>query len=156
MSDEVVEEIQDPQGLPAVQDPEALLKAYNKAKADLVALREKENEARAELDKLRSETDPDNWRKRAVQEAVKAQLANGGVKDPARVMKLIDLEGVDFNDKDELDGLEDRLTDAKTEFPEVFDSKRRAGSNSADIHTKKEAKVQENPLKAAVSKALTK
>src|SRR6478609_2424471 len=139
-----------------IRDPQGLLAAYEQAKADLVALREKEKEARAEIERIKAEYLPsegadDKWRTRAKNEAVKNALAAQGIKNPERVLRLLDLEDLDFNDADELDGLEDRITKAQSEFPEVFDAKTRAGKSRADIHAQGAAKQQLTGSQAQVA-----
>lgn len=142
-----------------IKDPEALIKAYNKAKEDLVALRnankelEKAKRDLAEALEARSDEQINKWRDRAVKQAAKAALEGEGIKDAERILKYVDLSGVDFDDNDALTGLDDSLSGVKSDFPELFDAKRRAGSQSVDIHASG-GTTKVDPFRASIHSAL--
>lgn len=120
-----------------IKDPAGLLKAYEKAKNDLVELRNTLKEAQGELATLRESTSPEEvakWKERAIRQAAKTAIESEGIKGADRLMKYLNLEGVDFDENEKLTGLDDKLGEVKKDFPELFDAKRRAGSQSADIH----------------------
>ena len=141
-----------------VRDPQGLLAAYEKAKKDLVELREERAALQKEFDEYKEENSPDTvgkWRNRSISRDVKMRLESEGIKDADRVLKYLDLEGLDYDDKDQLVGFDDRLTEVKKDFPELFDVKRRAGRSSADIHADNPADLKEDPFRAQVRAALT-
>lgn len=144
MSDEV--EIKDPQGL---------LKAYEQAKADLVSLRNEKKELEKSLEGLSEET-VNKWRTRAVKEAARASLERSGLPDAERILKYLNLDDVDFDDKDQLAGIDEKLEEVKADFPELFDTKRRAGRNSADIHASAPAEAKMTGTQAQLARVLHK
>jgi len=118
-----------------VKDPQALLKAYREAVEDLKTLRE-ENKT---LKEAGSDEVIEKWKTRAIRSEAKLAVQATGVQDSERVLKYLNLDGVDFNDKDEVTGLDDKLEEIKKDFPELFDAKKRAGRSSVDIHDEKPA-----------------
>lgn len=143
--------------LEEVKDPEAFLEAHYKAFEDLQRLRGELTEATKELDTLKESTSDEavaKWRDRAIKAAVKNAVEGEGIKGADRILKYLNLEGVDFDENEKLTGLDEKLTEVKTDFPELFDAKRRAGSQSADIHANKDVKVTADPFRESVRSAL--
>lgn len=133
-----------------VKDPAGLLAAYTKAKEDLVNLR---NENKA-LQKQIEEVNTDEFRARALKAETKLALQAQGIKDVDRLMPYIGTEGLDFDDKGAVTGLDDRLKALQKDLPEIFDPKRRVGGK-ADIHADSPAEQKRDPLRDAVHSALT-
>lgn len=115
-----------------IKDPEALLKAYEQAKKDLVALRDKNKTLESQVETLSSDTGADTWKARALKAETRLALKDQGVKDVDRLMKFVDTEGLDFDDEGNVTGLTEKLDGLKNDLPEIFDPKRRAGGK-ADI-----------------------
>lgn len=111
-----------------IRDPDGLLKAYEQAKADLVALR---TENKTLTDKVES-LSGDAMRNRALTAETKLALQEQGIKDVDRLMPYIGTDGLDFDENGKVVGLDDRLTNLRKDLPEVFDPKVRAGGK-ADI-----------------------
>lgn len=140
-----------------VTDPQGLLKAYNKAKKDLAALREElkalEDE-KAELAK-QAEALPEEvskWRDMVLKGEAQRNLESQGIKNPERVLKYVDLEGVDYDTEKGLVGFDEKLAVVKTDFPELFDVKRRAARTSVDIHANNPAKPELTGTDAQVAR----
>jgi len=139
-----------------VKDPEGLLKAYNKAKEDLVNLRadmkalEKERDELKELNESLSPDQINKYRERAIRSEIKADLEAQGIKNAERILKYVNLEGVDYDEEGNLNGVDDKLSVIKEDFPELFDTKRRAGRESADIHADNPTKVQKSTTESQV------
>lgn len=126
--------------LSEVQDEEAFLNAHYQAHDDLVKLRGELQTAQTELETLKesnSDEEVSKWRERAIKAAVKAAVEAEGIKNADRITKYINLDGVDFDDEEKLTGFDEKLNEVKKDFPELFDAKKRAGRESADIHTTK-------------------
>lgn len=134
-----------------IKDPAGLLAAYEKAKSDLVALRTAKNDLEAQVTALTEASSDDKWRKRAVSEAIKAAVEKQGIKNPDRVLRLMDLSDVDFDEEDNLTGFDGKVDGVKKDYPELFDPKVRTGGK-ADIHAAGDVKV--NPLKQQIHAAL--
>lgn len=135
--------------LEEVKDPQALLTAYNKLKADLRDLATERDSLKSQV----AELNTDQFRIQALTAEAKLALAGQGIKDVDRLMPYIGTEGLDFDDKGQVTGLNERLETLKKDLPEVFDAKVRAGGK-ADIHATSDAEVKTNPLQAAVRNAL--
>lgn len=144
--------------LDEIKDPEAFLKAYYKAMDELSEMRVELKESTKVLDELKESGSDENlakWKDRALKQAVKSMLETEGIKNSDRILKYMSLEGVDFDDeKDILTGFDDKLKEVKTDFPELFDAKRRAGSSSADIHANAPANTAPDPVREAVRSAI--
>lgn len=125
-----------------VKDPEGLLKAYNKAKADLVELRTQITALEAskkELEDARVALDENlnAWKTSTVELKALEELTKQGIKNPERILKYIQLDGVDLDENKKITGLDDKIKTVKTDFPELFDVKARAARTSVDIHADK-------------------
>lgn len=139
-----------------IEDPQALLKAHDKLKEDIVNLRaelkatEKERDGLKELSESLSPENLEKMKTRAIKAELKAQLESDGIKDADRIIKYIDFSGVDYDEEDKIVGADDKLSEIKTDFPELFDIKKRAGRNSADIHADTPANTQKSTTEAQV------
>lgn len=135
------------QSLEEIEDAEKFLAAHYKALEDLTTLRGELKTLQGELDaakEMASEENMTKWKDRAVKQAVKAALEGEGIQNAERVLKYMKLDGIDFDEDESLTGLDDKLSEVKTDFPELFDAKRRAGRQSVDIHDSKPANVQKS------------
>lgn len=142
MSEVVEEEVKDPQGL---------LKMYRELQEDVKNLR---NENKSLTEQL-ADTDTeavDKWRSRAIRAEAKANLEGQGIKDADRILKYVNLEGVDLDDEKGLTGFDEKLEGIKKDFPELFDAKKRAGRSSADIHADAPAKKEMSGTEAQVAR----
>lgn len=133
-----------------IKDPAGLLAAYTKAKEDLVNLR---NENKA-LTKQIEEVNTDEFRGRALKAETKLALQAQGIKDVDRLMPYIGTEGLDFDEKGQVTGLDDRLKALQKDLPEIFDAKRRVGGK-ADIHANGEVETKVDPFRQAIHNALS-
>lgn len=133
-----------------VKNPEAVLAELRRAQEDLKTLRAEKKELEARLESTDEEA-VSKWKDRAVKAEAKVNLEGQGIKNADRILKYMDLEGVDFDDNGALTGFEDKLTGIKTDFPELFDPKRRAGGK-ADIHAKNEVEVPKTSTEAQVAR----
>jgi hypothetical protein len=61
----------------------------------------------------------------AITAEAKLRLSSNGIKDPDRVLKYLNFDGVEFDEKGSLTGLDEKIDAVKTDFPELFDAKRR-------------------------------
>lgn len=69
----------------------------------------------------------ERFKSKALQAEAKVKLNALGIKDPDRIVKYLSWDGVDFDDKDGIVGLDKSIETVKTDFPELFDTKRRVG-----------------------------
>lgn len=136
-----------------VQNPDGLLAAYNNLKEDIRKITAERESLTKELADLKESAGKDEWRAKALVAETKAALTSQGLKNADALMKYIGTEGLDFDDEGKVTGLDERLKELRTDLPEVFDPKRRAGGK-ADIFETNPAEAKVDPLKQAVHAAL--
>jgi len=128
-----------------IENPEALLKAHEKAKQDLIELRAELNALEKERDEFKTQLDKaSSYREKAIKAEVKAQLEGTGVKNADRILKYLNLDGLEYDEEDKLTGVDEKLAVVKEDFPELFDVKRRAARQDVDAHAS-------NPVKPKLS-----
>lgn len=158
---EVTAEVKEEPAAGEVRDPQGLLKSYNQLKEDIKSVREQLASLQSEKDSLASAKDKledavknDVWKQRALASEIKGSLEKQGLRDAERLMKYVGTEGLDFNEEGKLVGLDDRLKTLKSDLPEIFDPRRRAGGR-ADIFAKSVAEPQSDPLRESVRAAIS-
>jgi hypothetical protein len=60
------------------------------------------------------------WKPRLIKTAAKLAFAEAGAKNPARLIKMLDVNDLEVDDDGDVDGLEDQIDSLKDEFPELF------------------------------------
>ena len=114
--------------------PEVLLEKLRAANAEAKQYREAKEALEAKVGEYESDTTLQKYQERIVKTEAKSRLLQSGVKDPDRVLKYLKSEGVKVTD-DGLEGLDDVIKTVQTDFPELFDAKRRvAGAADAGAH----------------------
>ena len=86
----------------------------------------------------------------AVEMAVQQSLAEQGIKNPERIAKYLKKDDISFDDDGALTGFDERLDEVKADFPELFDTKRRAGRQNVDIHADNPANVKKSTTESQV------
>lgn len=128
-----------------IKDPEGLLKAYNKAKEDLVTLRSQLKDLETEREQF-SEEAVTKWKNLAARAQALNALQAEGIKDGERFLKHMDLSDVEYDEESgAIKGIEEKLDAFKKDFSELFDAKKRAGRSSADIHEATPVKKELSP-----------
>lgn len=110
---------------------EEVREALHSANEEAKRFRLERNDLREELDSLKNDNP---WKNRYLQSEAKVKLAEEGIKNTDRVLKLIDLSDVDLDDEGNIKGLDEQFESVKEDFPEIFDPKKRAGD--ADVANK--------------------
>ncbi|KQX75398.1 hypothetical protein [Aeromicrobium sp. Root472D3] len=131
-----------------IENPEAVLAALERAKADAKKYREASESLQAEVTALQTSTDEmkaviqsmedgdGEWKAKAKELLVRESL---DATNRDRVLKFLDLDSIDFDGDGKLTGVDDAVAKVKTDLPELFDVKRSVGGE-ADQFTKQEAK----------------
>ncbi|MFB7111735.1 phage scaffolding protein [Streptomyces sp. NPDC056291] len=102
------------------------LKRANKEAENLRRNSETTNEAEKEETekRIREEAVTDSearWKPIVVKQAARAALAEAGlVKNPNRLLKLLEMDDIDVSEDGEIDGLDEQIRDFKKEYPEFF------------------------------------
>lgn len=136
-----------------IRDPHGLLEAYNKLKEEIRRITTERDEAVKQKDALAKAAEDNEWRSRALVAEVKSQLSSKGLKDPDRLIKVLGTDGLDFDEEGKLKGLDERLSTATKDFPELFDPKTKAGGK-ADAFATGDAEPKADPIRDAVHSAL--
>ncbi len=133
-----------------VKDPNGLLAAYNKAKEDLVALR---NENKTLTEQIASFGDSP-YKAQALAAETRLALQAQGIKDVDRLMPYIGTDALEFSEDGKVTGLVERMAQLKKDLPEVFDPKTRA-AGKADIFANDNVEAKKDPFREAIHKAIT-
>src|SRR4051812_25908747 len=123
-----------------IRDPEKVLESLKAANAEAKRYREERDALKAQLESVKvADT---TWKAKAVTAHVQAALRAQGIKDTRRVMKFLDVEGIDLDDEDKLVGFDEKMKALRNDLPELFNPKKRVGGAadafaSGDVKTKK-------------------
>lgn len=105
-----------------VKDAAGLLQALKTANAEAKSHREALEEAKTQLAEL------ENFKGSSKSTAIERELKAAGVKNPDRIAKLMNLETVELDNDGRLKGFDEQFEIVKSEYSELFDAKKRAGS----------------------------
>lgn len=128
-----------------IKDPAAVLAALKRANDEAKARREDNDALKARITELESKGSNDKYKDRALKSEIRTQLKEKGIKNVEGVLKHISLSGVDFDEEDNLIGLDATLKTLKEDIPELFSPKARAGTveQFADGAVKKKLSASE-------------
>lgn len=104
-----------------IRDPQAVLSALEKAKADAKRSRLEKEELEVRLAELTNKTTL--TQARLMDEKILKNLSSLGIPNGAKLMKYIKVDQLQLTDDFEVAGLEDQIDTLKTDFPELFDPK---------------------------------
>jgi hypothetical protein len=104
-----------------IRDPQAVLSALEKAKADAKRSRLEKEELEVRLAELTNKTTL--TQARLMDEKILKNLSSLGIPNGAKLMKYIKVDQLQLTDDFEVAGLEDQIDALKTDFPELFDPK---------------------------------
>lgn len=131
-----------------IKDPQAVLDALERAKADAKKYRE-------QYEALQAEHEPLVEKYGALQEELKTSAIRRKIEaegaDPDRVLKFLKTDDVKYEDG-KVEGFEDAFKTLKTELPELFDAKRRVGGK-VELETGS-ANIQRTPSEIQADRLL--
>lgn len=125
------------------EDVDKMQNRLDESKAEAKKFREQRDEYKAAADKNEVNA---TLRERALKAEAKLAVASLGVKDPDRIVKYLSLDGLDFDEEGKVTGLDTSIESVKSDFPELFDAKRRVGGQvdaAADNPVKAEKSITE-------------
>lgn len=129
--------------VPEIKDPQAVLDALERAKADAKKFREELDAMRSEVTELEKTRDSltetlktyedsdSKWKARTKDLAIKSHLGTNA----ERLMKFLDTDSITFDDDGQVQGIEEAVSKVKADLPELFDPKKRVGG-AADLFDK--------------------
>lgn len=131
-----------------IRDPAAVLKALEQANKEAKSYRENIQSLTAQLEESRNrvkelEEGGNPYKELAIKANVRLALAESNVRDSERIMRFLDLGGIEIDESGKLVGLDEKLTSLKTDIPELFDVKRKV-ANKADAFAGGDAKVEKS------------
>jgi hypothetical protein len=95
--------------------------ARKKAQRELNALRRKNETDAEKTAREAEEAAAKKYKPVAVKAAAKSALLTAKVKgDPARALRLLDLDELDINEDNDVEGLDDQIDILRAEYPELF------------------------------------
>lgn len=106
------------------EDVDKMQNRLDESKAEAKKFREQRDEFKAAAEGNEANK---GLKERALRAEAKLAVAGLGVKDPDRIVKYLNLEGVDFDEEGKVTGLDTSIDAVKGDFPELFDAKRRVG-----------------------------
>lgn len=109
-----------------IKDPQKVLESLKRANAEAKAYREEKATLEARIAELEGDEGIAKWKNKAIRSEVRSSLREQGVKNIDRVMKYLELDGIDFDDSDKLVGFDEKVKALKADLPELFDAKRQA------------------------------
>jgi len=113
---------------------EKMRAALDRYKTENKKFREQRDDFKRQLEEgVANDETLTKFRERTLLAEAKLRLQADGIKDTGRLTKYLSLDGVTINDNDEIEGLDERIDALKTDFPELFDPKRRV-SGAADAN----------------------
>lgn len=104
-----------------IRDPQAVLSALEKAKAEAKKTRLEKEELEKQLAELTNKTTL--AQARLMDEKILKNLSSLGIPNGGKLMKYIKLDQLQLTDDFEVAGLQDQIDSLKTDFPELFDPK---------------------------------
>jgi len=104
-----------------IRDPQAVLSALEKAKAEAKRTRLEKEELEVRLTELINKTSL--TQARLMDEKILKNLSSLGIPNGSKLMKYIKLDQLQLTDDFEVAGLQDQIDTLKTDFPELFDPK---------------------------------
>lgn len=122
------------------EDVDNMQKALDDFKKENEKFRKQRDEYKAAVE---SNEVNSTLKERALKAEAKLKLADSGIKDPDRIVKYLKFDGVDFDDEGNLTGLDDSINTVKTDFPELFDARRRV-AGKADAAATGDVKVEKS------------
>ena len=104
-----------------IRDPQAVLSALEKAKAEAKKTRLEKEELEKQLAELTNKTSL--AQARLMDEKILKNLSGLGLPNGDKLMKYLKIDQLQLTDDFEVAGLEDQIETLKTDFPELFDPK---------------------------------
>lgn len=113
-------------------DVEGLKEALKKANSEAASYRHKAKGLEDELNSTKEKAG--KYRKSFVETKAASVLNANGASNP-KIARMLDFDKIDVDDDGNLVGVEEQLDSLRTDFPELFDVKRRAGRADASDKT---------------------
>lgn len=120
--DEAIEYLETLEASDEIKNPLGLLDSLRTVRDEAKTNREALEEANEKIGQL------EKFKGGSKNVAIARELKAQGVKNPERVAKLMNLDDIDFDDEGDLVGFEEAFETTKTDWPELFETKRRAGN----------------------------
>lgn len=127
--------------------------ALERAKAEAKKFREERDALKTQVTELEARPDASELQAKLVKFHAEKALAKMGVKDSTRILKFVDLDGVELDAEGNLTGFEEKVNTVKADLPELFDAKKRVGG-AGDAFANGEVQEKKNPLAAQIANAL--
>lgn len=136
---------------PVINDPKAVLDALDRAKSDAKKFREEKE--KLEIDLNSRDQKIAEFSGKLLREKISQRLTAEGLKDPARFIKYLNINKLEFDDNLDIIGFDEQFEELKKDFPEIFDAKLRVGGQ-ADTAVKASVSTQYSASKMQAEQIL--
>ena len=140
--------------LGGIEDPKAVLSALERYKEEAKTFREERDTLKKQVDESTAGEEVKKWRSRSVKTDAKNALKEKGHANADRLLDFMDLDALDYDDKETLVGLDDQLKAVQNKLPELFDVRKAVGGAADSKESGKVSATPEDPLKAQIERAL--
>lgn len=140
--------------LGGIEDPKAVLSALERAKEEAKSFREERDTLKKQVDESTAGEEIKKWRSRSVKTDARLALEEKGHKNASRLLDFMDIDSLDYDDKEKLVGLDDQLKAVQDKLPELFDVRKAVGG-AADSKANSPVEKTVDPLRAAVDRAFS-
>lgn len=135
-----------------IESPKAFLAAINKYREEAKTFREERDTLKKQIDESTAGEEIKKWRSRSVKTDARLALEAKGHKNANRLLDFMDIDSLDYDDKDSLKGLDEQLKSVQDKLPELFDVRKAVGG-AADSKANNPVEKTVDPLRAAVANA---
>jgi hypothetical protein len=141
--------------LGGIEDPKAVLAALERAKDEAKTYREERDSYKKQVEESTAGEEIKKWRSRSVRTDARNALKEKGFGNADRLLSFMDLDSLDYDDKDTLVGLDDQLKAVQDKLPELFDVRKAVGGAADSKESGKVSAQSDDPLKAQIERALS-
>jgi hypothetical protein len=138
-----------------IESPKAFLAAIDRYREEAKTFREERDAYKKQIDESTAGEEIKKWRSRSVRTDAIAALREKGYANADRLLSFMDLDSLDYDDKDTLVGLDDQLKAVQDKLPELFDVRKAVGGAADSKESGKVSAQSDDPLKAQIERALS-
>ncbi len=137
-----------------IENPKAFLSAIEKYREEAKTFREERDKYKKEIEESTLGEEVKKWRSRSVKTDARNALKEKGHANADRLLAFMDIDALDYDDKESLVGLDEQLKSVQDKLPELFDVRKAVGGAAASKESSPVEKTVD-PLREAVNRALS-
>lgn len=137
-----------------IESPKAFLAAINKYREEAKTFREERDTLKKQIDESTAGEEIKKWRTRSVKTDARTALEAKGHSNASRLLDFMDLNALEYDDKETLTGLDEQLKAVQDKLPELFDIKKAVGGAANAKESGKVDATPVDPLREQVARAM--